>query len=163
MTHPPYGPDDGDQPDLNKYPGPPTPGGPGGYGSGYGTQPPASTGGYGSQPGYGYGDQPGYGSQPGYSGYGPGYGTPRPKGLAIASMVCGIVSLLLWCFPLLGLPVGIAAVVTGVLARRKIQEGVADGDGMALAGLITGIIGLVINLLGLILWGGLSILSATSS
>lgn len=180
MTNPPYGPHDSDKPDPNRTPEPPGYGGDGhgpGYGTqdGYGGQPgygaqPAPQDGYGNQPGYGYGDQPGYGygaqagygygeqpgdggygPQAGYGGYGPGYSTPRPKGLAIASMVCGIVSLVLLCFPYLGLPAGIAAVVTGVLARKKIQQGAAEGAGMALAGLITGIVGIVICLILLIL------------
>lgn len=140
MTNPPYGSGDGDTPDLNKNPEPPSYGGP--TGDSYGTPPPAQPG-YNQPPAYG---QPGDYGQTGY-----GYGAPKPKGLSIASMVCGIVSIVLWCFPYLGLPVGIAAVVTGVMANKKIQQGQADGAGMAKAGLITGIIGIVIAVLMIIL------------
>ena len=149
MTNPPYGSGDGDTPDLNKNPQPPSYGGPTGDSYGYGDQ--------SAQPAYGQSDygtpppaygQPGYGAPP--PAYGPGYG-PKPKGLAIASMVCGIVSIVLWCIPYLTLPLGIAAVVTGVLANKKVRLGEADGAGMAKAGLITGIIGIVIAVLIFIL------------
>jgi hypothetical protein len=103
------------------YPGGPYPGS--GYpgsaypGSGY----PGS--GY---PGLGY---PGYG----YPGYGyPGYGPPPRKtnGLAIASLVVGLGSLVV-C-PLFA----VIGIVLGVVARRQIRERDEDGAGIALAGLI---------------------------
>jgi hypothetical protein len=95
-----------------------------GYGAGGGYAPGTyGTAGYGT-PGYGYG----------YS-YGPP--TPRTNGLAIASLVCSIVSL--GCG---GIVLSIPAVVMGHLARRSIRDsgGTEQGDGMALAGLIIGYI-----------------------
>lgn len=62
------------------------------------------------------------------------------KGLAIASMVCGILSLV--CFgPLAGLP----AVIMGHMSMGRIKRGEmsADGKGFALAGLIMGYLCLV--------------------
>lgn len=104
---------------------------------------PGGTGDWQQQP-----QQPGYG-QPQYQqpGYGqPQYGgaAPRTDGLAIGAMVCGIVGLLLcWCF---GGILSIVAVVLGFLSRKKIQEsnGQLQGEGMAMAGLITGGIGVFI-------------------
>ena len=63
--------------------------------------------------------------------------SPSPKknsGLAVASLVCGILSLI--C---LGLLSGIPAVICGHLARGKIKRDLSmGGEGLALAGLIMG-------------------------
>ena len=69
----------------------------------------------------------------------------KPKGLAIAGMSCGIVSLLLACSMGLGLPVAIVGAVLSGMARKKIAAGEASGSGFATAGLVTSIIGLVLN------------------
>ncbi len=67
---------------------------------------------------------------------------PATSGHAIASLVCGIASLA-FC----GLT-AIPAVITGHMARSRIRAsgGAIGGDGMALAGLITGYCGLVLCL-----------------
>ena len=91
-------------------------------------------------------------------GGGPVVGGPPPtNGLAIASLVLGLVGLV--AVPLLA---SIAAVVCGHLARSHIREakGRLGGDGMALTGLITGYVGVIVPLtvLALILaaiFGGL--------
>lgn len=113
----------------------------------------------GNQPsGYPQGPQPGGYSGPGYppqgqpggyygSGYPPqGYPPPgyptayRPTNqLAIAALVCGIAQLFFW------LLAAIAAIVLGHMARRQIRQTGEAGDGMALAGLILGYIGLVLG------------------
>jgi hypothetical protein len=89
---------------------------------------------------------------PGYGwGYGAGAPVPRTNGKATASMVTGITSLVLsWCCGL-GL-VGIVAVVLGVQARAEIQAsgGSQDGDGMALAGIVTGAVAALLGLLSLV-------------
>jgi hypothetical protein len=68
------------------------------------------------------------------------------KGLAITSFVLGILSLVLLCF---GFFVGVPAVICGHMARRRARTLPAQfgGEGIALAGLITGYIGLVLGLL----------------
>jgi hypothetical protein len=67
---------------------------------------------------------------------------PPSSGMAIASMILGIVSLLSFCllyFSLfVGLPSSILAIVFGVLARQKIARDEQSGRGMALAGIICG-------------------------
>ncbi len=59
------------------------------------------------------------------------------KTLAIVSLVLGIVSILAGCCCA---PVPIAAIITGVIAKVKKKP----GSGMALAGIITGAVGLVV-------------------
>lgn len=64
------------------------------------------------------------------------------KNLAIGSLVCGILSLVCIFFgygALLGLILGIVAIVLSVNAKKKGYE-----DGMSKAGLILGIIGTVL-------------------
>ena len=76
-------------------------------------------------------------------GMGLSIGAPQSSGLAIASMVLGIVGIL-------AVPIvcSIAAVICGHMARSQIRqgEGRVGGDGMAMTGLITGYLGLVIYL-----------------
>jgi hypothetical protein len=61
----------------------------------------------------------------------------EPCGLATASLVCGILGIIT-CIPLFGLP----AVICGHKANGRIKNsgGTMGGDGLALAGLITGYI-----------------------
>lgn len=64
------------------------------------------------------------------------------KNLAVGSLVCGILSLVLIFFgygALLGLILGIVAIVLAVNAKKKGFE-----DGMQKAGLVLGIIGTVL-------------------
>jgi hypothetical protein len=110
---------------------------------GYGTPPsalaPTSTA--GSQP-----PPPAYGTAPTTypQGYGYGYAAqPSTNGSAVASLVLGIVGVLTCGYTFFIAPV--LAVVLGVKARRQIRESGQQGDGMALAGIITGVIGLVVS------------------
>jgi hypothetical protein len=72
------------------------------------------------------------------------------KTLAIISLICGIASLICcsWFLP------GIAAVVLGFIARGKAKSNPAEygGAGMALAGIITGGISLVMGVIVIILY-----------
>lgn len=67
------------------------------------------------------------------------------KGFCIASLVLGIVALVLFCLWYLSIPCGILAVIFGILGMK------ATNKGMAIAGLITGSIGLVISTLIIIM------------
>src|SRR5205085_4147524 len=72
---------------------------------------------------------------------------PRPaSGMAIASLVLGIISIVLFCISYVSLPCAILAIVLGALGRSKASAGQAGGKGMATAGMIMGLvaIGLVI-------------------
>lgn len=65
-------------------------------------------------------------------------------------MILGIASIPLLCCLYLGIPVGIAGVVTGYLARQKVAQGQASNAGQAKAGLICGAVGVVLGILLLI-------------
>lgn len=69
----------------------------------------------------------------------------RTSGLAIASLVCGICQL---GFPL---PIGLVAIFLGHAARRRIRQTGERGDGLAVAGLVLGYLGLVCCLLLVVL------------
>lgn len=72
------------------------------------------------------------------------------KGLSIASMVLGIVSLVMLCIYYISIPCAILAIIFAIVGRKK------GGKGMATAGLVLGIIALaldvvlVIGLMGLV-------------
>ena len=70
-------------------------------------------------------------------------------GLSVASMVCGILSLICCCFWYLGIILAIAAIVMGIIS---IKNGY-DGKGMAIAGLVTGGITILALIVILILGG----------
>lgn len=72
---------------------------------------------------------------------------PPTNGLAIASMVCGIAGIaMMMCYGI-GVFAGIAAVICGHMALKKIREApyVVAGRGMAQAGLITGYFSIVLT------------------
>jgi len=73
------------------------------------------------------------------------YGPPRPtNGLAVASMVLGI----LWVY-WIG---SILALVFGYVARDQIKRSGQGGDGMAIAGIVLGWVGVGFLILGLAFW-----------
>ncbi|WP_187585107.1 DUF4190 domain-containing protein [Gordonia sp. OPL2] len=86
----------------------------------------------------------------------PGAMTPQTDGRATASLICGVLSLplVLFCSGL-AVPIPIVAVVLGVLARRDIANsgGLRTGAGMALAGIITGAVALVLMVIVLVFLG----------
>lgn len=96
------------------------------------------------------GDDPSRQQQP--SGYGqpaPVYGAPhgpQKNGLGIASLVLGILALLTGFFLIGGL-LGLIAIVLGIIALGRVKRGEADNRGMALAGIITGALGLLLTIL----------------
>lgn len=92
--------------------------------------------------------QPGAGWQPPYP-YGPpgpyvqGTGWPQAprrgtNSLAIAALACAVGQVIAGPFA------GIAAIVLGVMSLRQIETSGEDGRGMAITGLVLGIIGLII-------------------
>ena len=65
----------------------------------------------------------------------------RTNSMAVASMVCGIGQIFFWFLA------GVPAIVFGHIARRQIRETGEAGDGMALAGLIMGYVGVLLPIL----------------
>ena len=83
----------------------------------------------------------------------PVYNAPQPevpaavpgKGLAVTSMVCGIVSF--FCF---GIILGILAIIFGGVAKSK-----GCKSGMATAGIVMGVVGIALYFITLFACGGL--------
>lgn len=63
--------------------------------------------------------------------------------LAIASLVLGILTLLVFWAPIFHLLPGFIAVVLGLVSLRIVRSGTASGGGMALAGIVCGLLGMV--------------------
>ena len=79
------------------------------------------------------------------------YRQPGGSGLAIASMVLGLVSVVIFCIWYVALPCAIIAVVLGFIARAKANRGEASGGGMAMAGIVLGFVAIGIAVLVIIL------------
>lgn len=91
-----------------------------------------------------YGAQPG--GYPGYPGYSGGYGAPPaelPKGLAIAALIFGILALVLFWTAFGGIILGLVAIILGIVGMRKAKKGTGGGRGMAVTGLVLGILSLL--------------------
>ncbi|HEX5595012.1 MAG TPA: DUF4190 domain-containing protein [Micromonosporaceae bacterium] len=73
--------------------------------------------------------------------------TPPTNGMAIAAMVLGILGVLGLCGYGIGGFIGIIGAILGHVARKQIRERGESGDGLALAGVITGWISTGIALL----------------
>ncbi len=67
---------------------------------------------------------------------------PDPgRGCAVASVVCGILSIVLCCLsPIVNAPLSVAAIICGVIGLKSSQRG------MAVAGIVCGIVGIVIGI-----------------
>ncbi|WP_336722745.1 DUF4190 domain-containing protein [Cellulosimicrobium cellulans] len=108
-----------------------------GQGSPYG---PGAAPAYGSAPGPGYppSDPSGFAGSPGYGAYPPPYGSaytapPRTNGLALASMIVSIASLVLCA----GFP-GIVGLVLGIVALNQVMRDGTRGRGFAVTGIVVG-------------------------
>lgn len=62
--------------------------------------------------------------------------TPQNQ-FGVASLILGVVSLMT-CWLLIGVPFGIAAVITGDIARRRVRRGAANNPRIAMAGVVLG-------------------------
>ena len=93
-------------------------------------------------PGYGYPQQPPYGPPPGYGYPGP-YGVPQPNnGIGVAGFVCGLLGLIFFWIPFVGLVLGILGVILGAAGISGGRRSGA-GTGLAIAGLVCGVVSLV--------------------
>lgn len=68
-------------------------------------------------------------------------GKKKSRVWSVVSLICSIISLLCCCFPVMGIVLGILAIVFAVVSRSSIGY----FDGLAIAGLIVGIFGLVFS------------------
>ena len=89
---------------------------------------------------------------------GPGYGPQgTSNGLAIGSLICGILAIpTTCCCSLASLPVAIAACVMGGLAlsKAKAMPNAYGGKGMAIAGIACGAVGIIFAIVMLALGMG---------
>ena len=82
---------------------------------------------------------PAYNMQGGYPGYQP---TPS-SALAIASLILGVIGLLSgWL--IFGGVLGLVGVILGIVALVKVKNGTASGKGMAIGGIVTGALGMIV-------------------
>lgn len=136
----PYG-QQGNQPDYNAGQQPYPSGQPGPYGQ-QGNQS-GQAGQFGQQgygPGYG-GGQSGYGAPGGYGSPG-GYGTPPPENPGRTLGIVGLICAIIWPISVIGLIISIVAMVKSKKAGM--------GNGLALAGIIVGAVGLITGILAAI-------------
>ena len=110
-------------------PPPPPPPPPGGGGGGFVPPPPGG--------GYGYVPPP-----PGGGYAGAGYAAQRTDGLAIASLIIGIISIVC-SIVCLGIILGPTAAIMGFISRQRIATsgGALGGGTIAIIGLVLGIVG----------------------
>ncbi|MBA3338332.1 MAG: DUF4190 domain-containing protein [Geodermatophilaceae bacterium] len=108
---------------------------------------PAPYDGSNAQPPQGYGYPP-----PDFSGQPHGYGRrPARNGLAITSLVLGILGLATCWLTFPGIILGILAVIFGGIGIARGRADRVSNKGMAIAGLITGIIAVIIGSVLLVL------------
>ncbi|KWX61767.1 DUF4190 domain-containing protein [Mycobacterium sp. NAZ190054] len=138
-------------PPSGGFPPPDYPPPPAGYPPPYpdaGSPPPYPNPGYGA-PGYGgapypppYGTMPGgYPPAGGWTGADYGYGAPAPQGtnsMAIGSLVASCVGLFCCVGSILG-------IVLGIVAMNQIKQTHQDGHGLAIAGIVVGVVTLLIS------------------
>ncbi len=87
---------------------------------------------------------PTYGGQ-GHSPYGSAGHGPQPgNGLAIAALVVGVLAVLTFLLGPVAIVLGLVAIVLGVLGRGRAKRGARYG-GLAVAGLVLGLLGLVLG------------------
>ncbi|MFD8198781.1 DUF4190 domain-containing protein [Streptomyces sp. NPDC059701] len=113
--------------------------------------PPIGPDGPGQVP-YGYPGGPGLPGQGGYAvpqsqGYygWPGMAPLPSNGMGTAGLVLGIVAAVVFCLWPLAIVLGILGVVFGALGRGKAGRGEATNPGQALAGVICGVVGIVLG------------------
>lgn len=72
-------------------------------------------------------------------------GFVRTSGNATASLILGIFSVVTFWLCYSGLPCSILAIALGIVGLNQTKSGEFEGQGQAMAGLILGIVGLVLN------------------
>ena len=72
---------------------------------------------------------------------------PRNE-MGVASLLVGLVALVT-CWMMVGVPFGIAAVITGDIARRRVQRGEANNPRIALAGMALGAVSIAAGLVAI--------------
>jgi hypothetical protein len=66
---------------------------------------------------------------------------------ARASLICGLIGLVAWCFPIVGLPLGLSAIILG---SRSLKS---ESRTLALIGIVLGIFTLLLSIANMVLAG----------
>lgn len=101
-------------------------------------------------PGQGFQQGPVAGFQPaGVPGYQqPGYAGQRRNGMALAAMILGIAQFVLWfAFVIPGFLAAVAAIILGAVSLGQIKRTGEEGRGMAIAGIVLAVAGILIVVL----------------
>ena len=77
-------------------------------------------------------------------------GSTQSNTFGLLSMIFGIISIPLLCCLYIGVPIGIAAVVLGVIGVNKANSGEANNKGMSIAGIACGGSGVLLGLLWIV-------------
>ena len=81
---------------------------------------------------------------------------PAPKnGLGVAALVVAIIALIGSFSVVGGILLGIVAVILGFIARGRAKSGEATNGGVALAGIILGVVSIIAGLAFIAIWVGL--------
>jgi Domain of unknown function (DUF4190) len=106
---------------------------------------------------------PQYGAYPGsypppppqpYASYAPP--PPAPKnGLGVAALVIAIVALVLCWSVAGGLILGVCAMIIGFVARGRVKRGEATNGGVATAGVVLGVLAIIVSLVFIPIWVGI--------
>lgn len=72
---------------------------------------------------------------------------PPTNGKSIASMVLGILNLLLVFMPYISVILGILAIILSAISFKEIRRHGDTGKGMAVAGLVCGIVGTIFGII----------------
>jgi hypothetical protein len=86
---------------------------------------------------------------------------PRPvggAGMATAALVLGILALITSFTVIGGVLLGLLAIIFGVIAMRRANRGLAAGRGRAIAGIVLGVLGIVVA--GALIAAGVSLLNS---
>ncbi|MEV0454648.1 DUF4190 domain-containing protein [Catellatospora methionotrophica] len=83
--------------------------------------------------------------------YAAGPATQGTNGMAIASMVLGIVGVLMcWCYGIGALP-GLIGAILGHVSQKQIRERQQEGKGLAITGIITGWSAVALTVIGIVI------------
>lgn len=90
--------------------------------------------------------------------YYPSYGATRTDGLCVAGMVLGIIGLVLFWIPYLAIPCGILGIILGSIGIKNVQNEpqLKTGQGMGVAGLVTGILALVGGIVMIVIYASIT-------
>jgi hypothetical protein len=84
----------------------------------------------------------------------PGMPAQLRNGIGIASLIVAVVAVLSSPF-IIGGVIGVVAVILGFVGRARAKRGEANNGGVALAGIIVGVVAIIVALASVAFWVGL--------